>query len=160
MKVELVDPSKLTPAPYNPRRASDDALARLAKLLDVHGFVDPIIARREDGLIIGGHQRLKANSLRKEPDKRVPVVFLDGLSDAKAKALNIALNNPAAQGEYDFPKLADLLQDIDTGEFDVPEFTAFSADEIGRLLHELDESAGPGDKPPTKCPECGYEFAG
>ena len=138
LQVEYISPDALNPAPYNPRRVSDEALKRLAKLLDLHGFVDPIIAKR-DGLVIGGHQRLRANALRKEPDELVPVVFLDRISDAKAKALNIALNNPAAQGEYEPAKLADLLQDIDTGEFDVPTFTAFSGEEIAGLMHGLDE---------------------
>ncbi|MCK4625067.1 MAG: ParB N-terminal domain-containing protein [Phycisphaerae bacterium] len=139
VKIEYIAPDKLNPAPYNPRTITDDALARLVKLLDAHGFVDPVIARREDNLLIGGHQRLKANALRSKPDAKVPVVYLEGLSDAKCKALNLALNNPSAQGEFDYPKLADALQDIDTGEFDIPSFTAFSADDIAGLMHGLDE---------------------
>ena len=107
IEVQYVNPDTLNPAPYNPRTMSDDALSRLAKLLDSHGIVDPIIARRSDNLVIGGHQRLKANAMREKPDVEVPVVFLDGISDEQAKALNIALNNPKAQGEYDWPVLAD-----------------------------------------------------
>ena len=139
LAIEYVDPAELKPAPYNPRRISEEGIRRLAKLLEVHGFVDPVIARREDKLIIGGHQRIKANALCEHPDPVVPVVFLDGISDERAKALNIALNNQEAQGVFDAPKLADLLQEIDTGEFDVPEFTAFSAQDIAGLMHGLDE---------------------
>ena len=139
IRIEYVDPGDLVPATYNPRTITDAALRRLARLLDVHGFVDPIIARRQDKLIIGGHQRLRANAMRERPDPLVPVVFVAGVSDAKAKALNIALNNTEAQGEYDQPKLADLLIEIDTDEFDVPEVTGFAATDIASLLGELDD---------------------
>jgi len=168
MEVEFVEPKKLTPAPYNPRRIDEENLRRLAALLDAHGFVDPIIARREDGLVIGGHQRLKANALRKEPDGVVPVIFLDGLTDAKAKALNIALNNPHAMGEYDDVKLAELLVEIDSGELDLEALTGFAESEIAELVHGLDEWRGQegqefdesaaDDVKMAKCPECGHEF--
>ena len=135
--VEYVDPAALVPAAYNPRTITDDALRRLARLLDVHGFVDPIIARREDKLILGGHQRVKANALRDRPDRRVPVVFLAGISDERAKSLNVALNNHEAQGEYDMPKLAALLDEINVDDLDVPSLTAFSADDISGLVGDL-----------------------
>ena len=167
LAIEFVPPSELNPAPYNPRTIDDDALKRLAKLLDSHGFVDPLIARREDKLLIGGHQRLKANALRSKPDAKVPVVFLDGLTDAQAKALNVALNNPSAQGEWDRVKLAEVLQEIDTGELDVEALTAFSEAEIAELCHGLDEHApedfkefGEDIDTEHKCPKCGYEWSG
>jgi len=148
IRIEYVDPADLIPAAYNPRTISEPALQRLAKLLDAHGFVDPIIARAEDKLVIGGHQRLKANALRTRPDTTVPVVFLEGVSDDRAKALNVALNNTEAQGQYDMPMLADVLQGIDTGEFDVPTFTGFSADDIAGLMHGLDERVPPESEIP------------
>ena len=167
MQIEMVEPGKLVLAPYNPRTIEDEALRRLVVLLDTYGFVDPIIARREDGLVIGGHQRLRANGMRETPDATVPVVFLDGLTDAKAMALNVALNNPAAMGEFSIAKLAGVLNEIDTGEFDVPDFTAFSLDEIAKLMHGVDDSnfepidqAPPrlDQKQPVTCPSCGHVF--
>ena len=149
----------------------DEALRRLAALLEEHGFVDPIIARREDNLVIGGHQRLRANALREHPDKTVPVIFLDGLPDDKAKALNVSLNNPKSQGEWDLPKLAGLLVEIDTGNIDVPKLTGFAEAEIAEIVHGADEWTPPpgadgkeydesvaDDVKMTKCPECGHEF--
>jgi len=56
--IEYVAADRLNPAPYNPRRISPDAKARLRRLIEAHGLVDPLIARREDALLIGGHQRL------------------------------------------------------------------------------------------------------
>jgi len=152
-EIEYVDPAALKPAQWNPRRISEESLERLAALLDAHGFVDPVIARREDGLIVGGHQRLKANSLRGRPDERVPVVFLDGLSDQQAKALNIALNNPHAQGEYDNGILAGLLAEIELGDLDAPVVTGFSQAEIAEIVGEQPETAAP-EAADAIVPEC------
>lgn len=58
--IEHVSPDTLTPAGYNPRTMSPEARKRLARSIREFGFVDPVIARRSDGLVIGGHQRLVA----------------------------------------------------------------------------------------------------
>jgi len=139
MGIEYVDPGSLRSARYNPRQISDRALKRLARLLDEHGFVDPVIARGEDGLVIAGHQRIKANELRRRPDKLIPCIFLEGLSDSRAKLLNIALNNPGAQGEYDEIKLAELLGELDGLELDLPAMTGFSSGELAELASGLTE---------------------
>lgn len=143
LRVELIDPAELRPAPYNPRAISDRALAALARLLDEHGFVDPVIARREDRLVIGGHQRLRANALRARPDAKVPVIFLEGVSDERAKALNIALNNAAAQGHYDEPKLGQVLRDLQDAGLDVPAVTAFEDGELRRLCDVTETPPAP-----------------
>ena len=141
MRIEYVDPGSLRSARYNPRQISDKALKRLARLLDEHGFVDPVIARGEDRLVIAGHQRIKANELRRRPDKLIPCIFLEGVSDPRAKVLNVALNNPGAQGEYDEVRLAELLGELDGLELDLPAITGFS-------LRELEDLAsGPAERP-------------
>ena len=145
LRIEYVDPAILKPAPYNPRRMAPEALARLVALLDAHGFVDPVIARREDRLVIGGHQRLAANAARPVPDPRVPVIFLAGLSDARAKALNVALNNPAAQGVFDLDLLPALLDEIKAADLDLERFTAFSPDELGDMKLPAAGAAGTGE---------------
>jgi ParB-like chromosome segregation protein Spo0J len=139
MKIEYVRPQDLKAADYNPRKISRKSLRALADLLDAHGFVDPLIARREDGLLIGGHQRLKANALRKNPDPLVPVVFLDGINDERAKALNIALNNPAAQGRYDVGMVGELLAQISQAALDAPTLTGFDRQEAEELMAGLND---------------------
>ncbi|MFW6145725.1 MAG: ParB/RepB/Spo0J family partition protein [Planctomycetota bacterium] len=146
--ITYVDPAELRPADYNPRTISDAALGRLAGLLETHGFVDPIIARRADKLVIGGHQRLRANAMRAEPDERVPVVFLDGISDAEAKALNVALNNAEAQGRYDDDRLADLLAEL-SGEIDVAPATGFTEKALAELTGEMPELDDAPEIPPS-----------
>jgi ParB-like chromosome segregation protein Spo0J len=112
--IQYVSPESLRPAPWNPRTISKDNLRRLADALDAHGFVTPIVARRGDRLVLGGHQRLAANALRARPAESVPVIFLDDIDDRRAKALNIALNSADAQGRFDAQALGDLLAEINS----------------------------------------------
>ncbi len=71
------------------------------------GMVEPLVVRRSDHLVIGGNQRLEvAKALGMAA---APVVYVE-LSDAEAKALNIALNR--IRGEWDLPKLGELLEDL------------------------------------------------
>ena len=56
--VEQVAIERLRPDPANPRRISPVELESLTRSLSEWGFVQPVLARREDGLVIGGHQRL------------------------------------------------------------------------------------------------------
>ena len=95
--------------------------------------------------------------MRARPDSEIPCIFLEGLSDSQAKALNISLNNPHSQGEWDLPKLTDLLLDIDTGEIDVPSLTAFSEEDIAGFMHGKDEAVL-AEKKAIQCPECGHVF--
>ncbi len=76
INIEYVSPKVLREAPFNPRKIDEESLKRLAKLLDSHGFVDPVIARRGDDLLIAGHQ----NELRQKPDERVICGLLGQLS--------------------------------------------------------------------------------
>ena len=107
------------------------------------GMVEPLVVRRSDQLVIGGNQRLEtAKALGMAA---VPVVYVE-LSDAEAKALNLALNR--IRGEWDLPKLGELLEDLQR----LPEIdetlTGFDGDEIDALLAELerDRAADPREE--------------
>lgn len=60
MVVEQVAIADLRPDPANPRRISDAELEALTRSIQEFGLVAPILARREDRRVIGGHQRLVA----------------------------------------------------------------------------------------------------
>ena len=74
--------------------------------------------------VIGGHQRLKV--LMDAGFDKVPCSIVD-LDKTKEKALKIALNK--ITGMWDFPKLSELLVELDVGDFDM-ETVGFSADEM------------------------------
>src|SRR5205085_8170045 len=66
---------ELKPDPANPRKISDAELDSLTRSLREFGFVQPVLARRYDHLVVGGHQRLVA--ARRLGMKTVPVIYLD-----------------------------------------------------------------------------------
>lgn len=89
--------AELKPAPYNPRKIDDAALAGLTKSVERFGYVEPIIWNKRSGYVVGGHQRLKV--LKTKKVKSVPVVVVD-LAETEEKALNVALNSPHISGQY------------------------------------------------------------
>ena len=56
--VEEVGRELLKNAPYNPRRITDDARARLKAKIEKVGLVTPLVWNRRTGNLVGGHQRL------------------------------------------------------------------------------------------------------
>ena len=133
MEIETISISKINPAVYNPRKdlqPGDPEYEKLKKSLKEFDLVEPLIWNKKSGNLIGGHQRLKILQEQGKTEVDVSVVDLDG---AKEKALNLALNK--ISGEWDMPKLKDLLQEIDTGEFDM-EITGFDEEEIEDLINK------------------------
>lgn len=123
----------LRPDPANPRRISNDQLEALTRSLQEYGFVQPVLARREDRMVIGGHQRLTA--ARRLGYKTVPVIFLD-ISLEQARLLNIGLNQ--ISGDWDKELLARLLADLKPIEDIDLSLTGFSEEELKKLLKGLE----------------------
>lgn len=131
MNLQKIPISKIKPAAYNPRKdlqPGDLDYEKLKQSIDQFDLVEPLIWNKKTGNLIGGHQRLKILRARGDTEIDVSVV---SLSLAKEKALNIALNK--IQGAWDLPKLKDLLQELDTGEFDIG-ITGFDMTEIENLV--------------------------
>ena len=133
IQIEQLPIGELRPDPANPRRISDQELETLTRSIQEFGLIDPIIARREDKMVIGGHQRLLA--ARKLGYKTVPVVLTD-LTVEQAHLLNIALNK--ISGSFDQELLARLLKELQ----EVPNIdlslSGFEDDELKKLLKNLD----------------------
>ncbi len=113
-------------------------LEKLKRSIQEFGLVEPLVVRRRDHLVVGGHQRLeaaKALGLR-----TVPVVFVD-LSDAQAKALNLALNR--IRGDWDLPKLGTLLEELQSLPDLDETLTGFDPQEIDDLLADLERKLAP-----------------
>jgi len=140
--------SELSPAKYNPRTISSDSLGRLTKSLSELGNLQPITWNAKTGNIVGGHQRLKCYSALGKDEVEVWAVWLDEVLE---KAANIALNK--LSGEFDMPKLKDILEEIDVGEIDV-NITGFSLEEISKMMEASmpEETENGGGE---KCLACG-----
>jgi DNA modification methylase len=133
LAVEQVAIDLLRPDPANPRRISEEELDALERSLRQFGFVQPVLARREDGVVIGGHQRLVA--VRRLGLTSVPVIWLD-ISVEQARLLGLALNK--ISGSWDEALLAQLLDDLgSTPDLDLS-LSGFGEDEIKDLLRSLE----------------------
>lgn len=103
-------------ADYNPRKLSDESRKTLKRGIKKFGLVGGIVINKRTGLtVVSGHQRLSVmDELQKFPDNdykiRVDVIDVD---EKQEKELNILMNNPNAQGSWDYDALARLVPDID-----------------------------------------------
>ena len=136
--IQQVSPYQLRPFPGNPRQMSKEELEKLKRSIQQFGFVEPLVVRKQDNTIIGGHQRWEA--AKALGLAAVPVVYVD-LTGAQAKALNLALNK--IHGEWDLPKLGELLEELrDLPDLDET-LSGFDDREIETLLSELERQQLP-----------------
>jgi DNA modification methylase len=118
-------------APYNPRRIEPEQLAALRRSLRTFGAVEPVVANRRSGRIVGGHQRVKAAEA--EGIETLPVVWVD-LDETGERQLNLALNK--ISGEWDEDKLGALLLDLTAAGADIS-LTGFDDSELQKILADL-----------------------
>ena len=109
-QMQTVKRSSIHEAPYNPRKISDEARKKLKKGLKTYGLVLPIVVNRLTMNVVGGHQKLSIMDEEYKYPKndyslQVSMINVDEETEVK---INIFLNNPAAQGEWD----NELLQEI------------------------------------------------
>lgn len=110
----------------------------LKRSIQAFGFVESVVVRKADDMVIGGHQRLQAAIAL--GTKAVPVVYVD-VDEDQAKALGLALNR--IEGQWDLPKLGELLDELrDLPDLDEP-LSGFDAREMDDLLAELERQQSP-----------------
>lgn len=119
-KIETLKRSEVTEADYNPRKITEQARKKLKKAIRQHGLVEPIIVNKQTGNVVGGHQRLSIlDDLHRGKDYELNVSLIDVSEEDEVK-INIQLNNPSVQGEWDNDKLVEIKEiypDIDfTGD--------------------------------------------
>jgi ParB-like nuclease domain len=133
---------ELIPAPWNPRKITAKARAKLKKVLQDVGFLEPIVVQPETRYIIGGNTRF---DIALELGYRtVPVVYRPGLSDTRAKAIAIFLNNKEAQGDWVMSGLAGLLKEIEAATDDDPDVLAlagYTGDDLTKVLGDFESDA-------------------
>ena len=133
MQITNIPIDQLKPAKYNPRldlQQTDKEYQDIKRSIVEFTLVEPLVINK-DMTVIGGHQRLKV--LKDLQYKEVPCIVID-LDKQKEKMLNIALNK--ISGDWDRPRLKDILLEIDTGEFDV-NLTGFDEKEIETLMTQF-----------------------
>lgn len=104
----------------NPRSISTENRKALKRGIKKFGMVGGIVVnKRTNYTLVSGHQRLsvmdelqKYNPKTKENDYIIRVDLID-VEEKEEKELLILLNNPSAQGEWDYDTLRELIPDID-----------------------------------------------
>jgi hypothetical protein len=116
--VERVNRRAINLAPYNPRFIDAFAKKRLKERLRKDGLVEPLIWNRRTGNLVGGHQRIQQiDELEGTDNYSVEVSVIDVDPQAE-KSLNVWLNNPAVQGQFDLGKLELLFTEFGANPFD------------------------------------------
>ena len=144
--------------PRNARSHNDRNLATIKKSLETYGQVKPIVVNH-DGVILAGNGLYRAAvALGWTEIAAVHVKF----DPDYAKGYAVMDNQSALTSDWDLPTLKDILQELDTGAFDM-DATGFEAAEIEKMMTAFHV---PGSEPEydeniqtkNKCPKCGYEW--
>lgn len=124
---ETINRQDIKNAPYNPRIMDEKAKKRLKQNIAKHGLVAALTWNKRTGNLVGGHQRLEQlDSLEKNKDYELTVCVVD-VDEREEAALNVQLNNPSMQGDWDFDKLANMAEEFD---LDLAEDMGFTETDI------------------------------
>lgn len=135
----------LTPSRRNARTHARKQIRQIADSIAAFGFVVPILID-DNAVIIAGHGRYAAAKLLEL--EQVPAIKLQGLSEAKRRALALADNRIAESAGWDreilateLPELAELLvvEGLDVS------ITGFQPVEIDQLTVDFEEDSSDPD---------------
>lgn len=147
-KAVTIDRRRIANAEYNPRTISPAQRRKLRKSLERFKLVETLVWNVRSGNLVGGHQRLSQIDDMEGTDAYSLTVSQVDVDDVTERALNIALNNPENQGQYDIAMLADVIGDVrktspglvqDAG-FDLSNLSMLFGDEF-LLPHERAQSS-------------------
>jgi ParB-like chromosome segregation protein Spo0J len=145
-QIKWVSPHALKPNPRNARTHSKKQIRQIADSILAFGFVVPIVVDETDTILLG-HGRLAA-AIDLDLNE-VPVIVLEGLSEAKKRALLLADNKITENAGWDrkrlsieLPELAELL--IEEG-LDIS-ITGFAPVEIDQIAIDFEaDTSDPAD---------------
>lgn len=142
----------------NPRVISDENRKALKRGIKKFGMVGGIVVNKRTGYtLVSGHQRLsvmdelqKYNADTKNNDYPIRVDLID-VEEKEEKELLILLNNPSAQGEWNYDTLRELIPDIDYKDAGLTEQDLdiigvdynFQTEEENTIANELDDLMDP-----------------
>ncbi|EQB06193.1 ParB N-terminal domain-containing protein [Sphingobium baderi] len=139
------DITLLKPHSRNARAHSKKQISQIARSIEKFGFTNPVLIDEQDR-IIAGHGRVEA--AKSLGLTRVPVLLLEGMSEADRRAYIIADNRLAELAGWDSEllglELADISALVPDFDFDV---IGFDVAEIEALLNGVDEKEVVEDAP-------------
>ena len=138
IQIERWPIDRLVPDGRNPRTHSPEQVAQIASSIREFGFVNPILAV-PDGGIIAGEARFRA--ARALGIREVPVIVLSHLSEVQRRALVIADNQLAVNAGWDEEMLREQLTALRDQDFNL-DLLGFEDQELARQLAEQGAAAG------------------
>ena len=115
MNIKQMNVKDITPYEHNAKKHDKVQVDNVAESIRQFGFAQPLVVDKNGVLIIGHGRLLAAKKLKM---KEVPVVCMDELSEDQVAKLRL-LDNKLNESEWDFDLLADELDDLDFGDFDI-----------------------------------------
>jgi len=146
LSVAYLELDCLKPDPLNARRHSEKQIRQIARSIEAFGFNVPILVDG-DGHVIAGHGRLAA--ARRLALREIPVVRIEGLSEAQKRAFMIADNRLAEVAVWDDRRLGEALEALAGVELDFDlEAIGFEMREIDLRIESLHGAKRPAGSPP------------
>jgi len=157
----IVEIDSIQPDKRNARSHPERNINTIKRSLEQYGQRKPIVVRTSNRTVEAGNGMLEAAKVLGWG--QIAAVFVDD-DDLMAAGFGLMDNQSALLADWDMPTLKDLLQELDTGAFDM-ELTGFDDGELERLMTEI---APPEDFKAVdeniqiahECPKCGYKWSG
>ncbi len=136
----------------NPRRHDDRQIERIGASIAEFGFVLPAVIGRGEKVLVGNARILAA---KKRGYRVAPVIHVEHLTDAQARAFAIADNRLCEIATWDDRLLAEELKELSEIHLDFSlELTGFDCGEIDFRIQSLsdpnDDADGPDDLVPIE----------
>lgn len=124
-KIENVDVRKLVPYANNAKIHGKKQLEKLKDSISEFGFLTPCLIDQDYNIIAGHGRVLAAKELK---IKKVPCVFVEGLSEQQRRAYILTDNRLGELGEWDMELVAQELNALTDEGFNI-DLTGFSIDD-------------------------------
>lgn len=124
-KIQEVSVSQLKPYEKNTKIHGEGQIAKLCRSIQAFGFISPILID-SDMNVIAGHGRLMAAKQLKM--KKVPCLFVEGLTEAQRRAYIIADNRLSEYSEWNLELVAAEIGELNLEAADL-DFLEFQFDE-------------------------------
>lgn len=130
MKIENIPISKLTAYEGNPKKHPPEQIDKLKASIAEFGWTNPVLVDK-DNVVIAGHGRIEA--AMQSGITEAPVIRLEHLTPAQAKAYRIADNRLTETGSWDRFLLSSELDDLADLNFDI-DLTGFDLGDMGDAI--------------------------
>ena len=140
-EMRVVRRSEIHGSDYNPRKISESAKKKLKRFLKKHGLWCPLTLNSKTGNLISGHQRLEIMDSILGPDYELTVAVGE-VDETEEVKINLFMNNPSAQGEWDPEMLLEIkeiwpdISFLDDIGFELEELEILGIDELSAETEE------------------------